>query len=326
MGHTRQRKRSPGFGSDDGIEWVRCHICGDYRRVISGRHLSKHDTDRETYMEEYHLTPDELIAKAFRMIQSSRRGYYPNGKSEWIAAMKKVYKKDGKVFAGHLQDKYKHLYEQGIWIFGDCDKALHAAGFDREKMRKRSIWDEEKTIEKIRSMHKTHLPLHAKYAMDNHGKLFSAALRQFGSWAKALVATGVTKKPRTKKLYKGRLNLLNALSDALERHTVRNMPQALKLEAAHYFGSLEKAIAALKQQGKRLPGWNRRKIISVLSRMHRSRESLAYGRMRREFPALLSAAEAHFGSWGKALYAAGIDPNLYFVHHKWRKSKANGRR
>ena len=56
--------------------------------------------DRETYMEEYRLTPDELTAKAFRVIQSSRRGYYPNGKSEWIAAVKKVYKRDGKVFAG----------------------------------------------------------------------------------------------------------------------------------------------------------------------------------------------------------------------------------
>jgi hypothetical protein len=58
--------------------------------------------NRDTYMEEYRLTPDELIAKAFRIIQSSRRGYYPNGKSEWIAAVKKVYKRDGKVFAGHF--------------------------------------------------------------------------------------------------------------------------------------------------------------------------------------------------------------------------------
>jgi hypothetical protein len=49
-------------------------------------------------------------------------------------------------------------------------------------------------------------------------------------------------------------------------------------------------------------------------------ESLAYGRVLRDVPALVSAAEAHFGSWGKALYAAGIDPNLYFVHHKWRKT------
>ncbi len=30
----------------------------------------------------------------------------------------------------------------------------------------------------------------------------------------------------------------------------------------------------------------------------------------------MSAAEAYFGSWGKALYAAGIDPNLYFFASK----------
>jgi len=37
------------------------------------------------------------------------------------------------------------------------------------------------------------------------------------------------------------------------------MPQALKLEAAHYFGSLEKAIATLRKQGKRLPDkWRKR--------------------------------------------------------------------
>src|SRR5215467_16316453 len=140
MRHSRQRKplepSRPINDGDDGTNFVRCRICDDHRRVISGRHLSKHDIDRETYMEEYHLSPDELIAKAFRVIQSSRRGYYPNGRSEWIAAVKKVYKRDGKIFARYLQNKYKHLYEQGIWIFGDWDKALRAAGFDAKKMRR----------------------------------------------------------------------------------------------------------------------------------------------------------------------------------------------
>ena len=73
---------------EEGIDFVRCRICGDHRRVISGRHLSKHDTDRETYMEEYNLSPDELIAKAFRMIRSSRPDFRANGKGEWIAALK----------------------------------------------------------------------------------------------------------------------------------------------------------------------------------------------------------------------------------------------
>ena len=170
-------------------------------------------------------------------------------------------------------------------------------------------------------MHKKHIPLYAAYVMDNHGKLFKAALRQFGSWAKVLVAAGVTKKPRKKRLYKSKISLLNVLSDALDRYTIKNVPQALKLEATHYFGSFEKAIAALKKQGERLPGWNRRKITTTLFRMHRSKESLAYARARRDVPALVSAAEAHFGSWGKSLYAAGIDPNLYFVHHTWRKRR-----
>jgi hypothetical protein len=49
-----------------GIDFVRCRACGDHRRVISGRHLSKHGIDRETYMEEYALRPDELIAKDVR--------------------------------------------------------------------------------------------------------------------------------------------------------------------------------------------------------------------------------------------------------------------
>jgi hypothetical protein len=101
---------------------------------------------------------------------------------------------------------------------------------------------------------------------------------------------GVTRKPRTRKLYKGRLSLLNALSDVLEWHTVENMPQALKLEAAHFFGSLKRAVTALRKQRNRLPGWNRRKITTVLSRLHRSKESLAYARARRDVPGLVSAA------------------------------------
>jgi hypothetical protein len=33
----------------------------------------------------------------------------------------------------------------------------------------------------------------------------------------------------------------------------------------------------------------------------------------------VSAAEAYFESWGRALHAPGIDPNLYFVRRKWRE-------
>jgi hypothetical protein len=126
------KQRKGPHSSDDGIEWVCCRICGNHHRVISGRHLSKHDTDRDTYMEEYHLSPDELIAKAFRVTKFS-----PWLSSEWEKRMDRCrqqgVQRDGKVFAGHLQAKHPHLCDQSIWIVGDLGKVLLAAGFDPRK-------------------------------------------------------------------------------------------------------------------------------------------------------------------------------------------------
>ena len=47
----------------DGPESVRCRIRGKHLRVISFRHLSKHEIDRDTYIEEYRLAndPQEII-------------------------------------------------------------------------------------------------------------------------------------------------------------------------------------------------------------------------------------------------------------------------
>jgi len=294
-----------------------CRICGDYRRVISTRHLSKHGIEREIYMEEYHLSPDELIAKAFRMIQSSRKGYYPYGKSDWIAAIKKVYRTDGDISAKYLQDNYHHIYVQGVWIFGDWDKALSAAGFNPERMRMRHSWPKSRVIRGIRQIRRRELPLNANYMMKNHPSLLSGALRQYGSWNAALVAS-LSKKELPGNSYQSRLQILRILRDYPEK---RESPQAVKLQAAYYFGSLEKAVVALKKDQRFLRGWSKPKIIKILSQMHRSKENLAYANMRHKFPALLSAAEAYFGRWGKALYAAGIDPNEYFVRRAWHQRK-----
>ena len=68
----QQKRRARTFNGNEGIDFVRCRICGDYRRVISARHLSKHGIEREAYIEEYHLSRNELIAKAFRRIQTTR--------------------------------------------------------------------------------------------------------------------------------------------------------------------------------------------------------------------------------------------------------------
>lgn len=109
QGQQKFRSRNGNFAGREGIDFIRCRICGDRYRVINLRHLSKHETDRETYMTVYCLSPDELRAKDFRRRisagrrkPSSRRRYYPYGKRDWIEAIKKTHKQGSSICAGSL--------------------------------------------------------------------------------------------------------------------------------------------------------------------------------------------------------------------------------
>ncbi len=99
--------------------------------------------------------------------------------------------------------------------------------------------------------------------MKNHQNLFHGALRQYGSWNKALRAVGNTVIPR-----KTRLGLLRELRDALESRS--NTSEALRSEIAYYFRSLHSAKIALKTDAKLLSGWSKSKIINALDQMHRT--------------------------------------------------------
>ena len=85
-----------------------------------------------------------------------------------------------------------------------------------------------------------------------------------------------------------------------------DLPQTLRFEAGYYFGSLRHAQRALKNDPKLRRAGASKRIIAVLCRMHRSRDRLAYASARREIPALVSAAGANFGSWGKACMPLGL--------------------
>ncbi len=265
-------------------------------------------------MEEYGLTPDGLVAKDFRILQSPRKGFQPIGKKKWLTAIKALHRQD--VFAANFQRKYPYLYNQGVWIFGDWNKALQAGGFQPDRVRLRSSWDSERIIKTILRLRGRRLPIYPAYVMKNHADLFGGALRHYGSWAQALIATGVVDKAVPSK---NRYCLLRDLQDALEDR--RKVSPTLQFDLTDYFGSLKKAKIDIKTNPKIRNGWSKRKIISELRRRQRANQTLAYASGRREFPALVSAAEAYFGSWGRAVHAAGIDPNLYFFHLKWRAGK-----
>jgi hypothetical protein len=87
--------------------------------------------------------------------------------------------------------------------------------------------------------------------------------------------------------------MLRTLPDALEMGSKKDPPQTLRDEAGYYFGSLQNAQRALKNDPKlRVP--DKEKIITLLSPMHRSGDRLGYATVRHDAPALLSAAPSLF--------------------------------
>ena len=94
-------------------------------------------------MEAYDLSPDHLIAKAFRNIQSRDPGFRANSKAEWVAEIKKIYKRKGVAGLQHLRKNHFHLYLQAKWLFGGMDEGFRFIGLDPEDIRLRSLYDEE---------------------------------------------------------------------------------------------------------------------------------------------------------------------------------------
>ena len=161
------------------------------------------------------------------------------------------------------------------------------------------------------------LPLYPSYVLRHYSKLFAVARRQYGSWSKALVSAGIEVPDSP---HDGRRGVLRALRDALEQHSESDLPKTLKLHAVYYFGSLQKAKAALKTDRRVSAGWSKAKNIAMIIQRHRSGKPLGYAAVRRADTRRVSAAEAYFGTWGNALHGAGIDPDLYF-RRKWAQTK-----
>ena len=163
-------------------------------------------------------------------------------------------------------------------------------------MRLRTYWETERVVTQIRLLREKAVPLYAAYILKHYAVLFSAALGIFGSWTNALIAAGIEVPDSP---HGGPRGVLRAFRDALEQHSESDVPEKLKLHAVYYFGSLQKAKAALKSDRILRTGWSTTKIIAAIRGRRRLGKPLGYSAVRRDNPRLVSAAEAYFGSWGE---------------------------
>lgn len=156
-------------------------------------------------------------------------------------------------------------------------------------------------------------------------ELYAAACDHFGTWETALTYAGVdVRHVRQRKEY-SRDRVLQEIRtlciSSCDLGAIHNMRRDRQLyEAARkHFGTWRKALAtaginlehAFVKSPRRL---NKQKILDRIKQRQATNASLIWTDICLENRVFASAAKRAFGSWRRALIAAGIDPTLHRNH------------
>jgi hypothetical protein len=233
------------------------------------------------------------------------------------------------------------LYQAGSRIFGSWRNALQAAGLSPDRGSRAERWPPAKILLVIRNLSQRRRPLRKKELEERFGSLVSAARRIFGSWSKAILASGVDPAKLRRVVPWTRERVL----ETLLTRTLRNQPVSARLmeprsivEAGRrLFGSwsatleaagLDPAVATVRPNptkataaapsitgARRGPAlklsWTPAKVVEAIrARLLQQKPLNAVALQREEMP-LYRAARRHFNSWRGALLAAGLCPDQH---------------
>ena len=193
----------------------------------------------------------------------------------------------------------------------------------------------------IRNLSQRRRPLRKKELEERFGSMVSAARRIFGSWSKAILASGVDPAKLRRIVPWTRERVL----ETLLTRALRNQPVSARLmeprsivEAGRrFFGSwsatleaagLDPAVVTVRPSptkatatapsitgARRVPplklSWTPAKVVEAIrARLLQQKPLNAVALQREELP-LYSAARRHFNSWRGALLAAGLCPDKH---------------
>jgi len=188
--------------------------------------------------------------------------------------------------------------------------------FDEPGERDRS---HDETVARLRALATDGVPPRASALP---GELYGAALRHFGSIARARRAAGLpeTVPPRrrwTQATVLDELRRLHDLGLRIRDRDLRTAGHAGVAQAAQLlWGGLSRArrmaeISEVRRAARRREPWDPDRVISEIQRLHADRRPLASSKVD---PRLYLAARRYFGAWGEAIDAAGLDYDRVRLH------------
>jgi molybdenum-dependent DNA-binding transcriptional regulator ModE len=212
------------------------------------------------------------------------------------------------------------LHSAAIHWFGSYSKAVEAAGIDYKKVSHQPAnrWSEKEIIRQLKQ--RRGKPLHPAAMEREMPALVVAAYRYFGTYRKAVEAAGYdyeSVRVRPQQIWNPRrivreLKQVKKTESGLWQNEIRRKRPRLLQAARYHFGSYSRAARAAGFSSELLKPppfrfWSERAVVAELQRMHRRRERLNPTHLRQHRHGLIQASARRFGSYRKAIAAAGIE-------------------
>lgn len=196
-------------------------------------------------------------------------------------------------------------------------------------------WHRDKILETLRVLHKQGRDLSYNAMARRNQALVSAANYHYKSYRHAVLMAGIDyalirKKPTwteakivsvIRKAYTAGMDL--SWRSVYERRDLLGRAGAAAVHK-HLFGSWPAALRAAKLNPRtvaRYRRWTRDGIVRELQTRSKRRWAVNAGVIQRTLPGLYGSAVRLFGSYNRALRAAGIDPTRIVQRRDWNRSK-----
>ena len=230
-----------------------------------------------------------------------------------------------------IRQTHRGLFSAAIYWFGSYRAAIESAGIDYANVRLQNPnrWSKEAIIRELRLLRRRGARLNHNAIGQEIPELVAAAYRYFGTYRRAVEAAGfdylkVRVRPQrswNRRRILSEIRHLKKSGNGMWARSVRATHPYLPRVAKAYFGSYPAAAraagvapAAIKPPPYRF--WSAEQVTDALKKLaNRNARVLAPTRMRKEHPYLVRVAARRFGSYRKAVEAAGIDyPSIARVY------------
>ena len=187
------------------------------------------------------------------------------------------------------------------------------------KSRPAGYWTDERFLIEIRKLKDSGISLKESYVRKINGSLTHLAAKRYGGWYNAVKEAGIDPTPYMVQKPKGywtKERIWNEIGQrrkegrSLEYSIVVRESPALVAAAEDKYEGWYKAIEAAgfsRSEFGKNEKWTKEKIISRIKELYDSGEDLSAGYSYYAHSRLMNATVRNFGSWEKAIEAAGID-------------------